>query len=194
MYMKSFNYIATKLLSLLLILQLTGCKKDAVAPIDKLPAATREGKNTFGCLVNGEAFLPKGSAFSGPNLECYYQNIIDPNPDRNGYFFGISATNKAKSSKVFNVNISTNSLAIKKGSILVLQKGIIGEATAAYYVSEVPFNTEYRTDYIYKGELHITHLDEVKQIVSGTFWFDAVNDKGEKVEVREGRFDVTFTR
>ena len=39
-----------------------------------------------------------------------------------------------------------------------------------------------------------TRLDEVKQIVSGTFWFDAVNDKGEKVEVREGRFDMIFTK
>jgi hypothetical protein len=30
--------------------------------------------------------------------------------------------------------------------------------------------------------------------VAGTFWFDAVNDRGEKVEVRQGRFDMLFSR
>ena len=29
-------------------------------------------------------------------------------------------------------------------------------------------------------------------IQSGTFWFDAVNEKGKKVEIREGRFDMHF--
>jgi hypothetical protein len=27
-------------------------------------------------------------------------------------------------------------------------------------------------------------------ILSGTFWFDAVNDIDEKVEIRDGRFDL----
>ncbi len=40
------------------------------------------------------------------------------------------------------------------------------------------------------GELTITKFDEINKIASGTFWFDAVNDKGEKVEVRDGRFDA----
>ena len=39
------------------------------------------------------------------------------------------------------------------------------------------------------GELKITHHDFSNAILSGTFWFDAVNSNGEIVEVREGRFD-----
>ncbi|MEJ7676398.1 MAG: hypothetical protein WKG06_00655 [Segetibacter sp.] len=31
-----------------------------------------------------------------------------------------------------------------------------------------------------QGELKITKLDETNRIVSGTFWFDAVNKNGEK--------------
>jgi hypothetical protein len=42
------------------------------------------------------------------------------------------------------------------------------------------------------GELKITKIDVSKSIVSGTFWFDAVNSKGEKVEIREGRFDWNY--
>jgi hypothetical protein len=55
------------------------------------------------------------------------------------------------------------------------------------------FNRFY-TNLINKGELTITKFDDVNQIMSGTFWFDAVNDKGVKVEVREGRFDVHFIK
>lgn len=31
-----------------------------------------------------------------------------------------------------------------------------------------------------------------KSIIAGTFWFDAINDKGEKVQIREGRFDWQY--
>jgi len=47
--MNNFNFKVSNLLYLFLILLLTGCKKDKLAPIDKLPAVTKEGKNTFGC-------------------------------------------------------------------------------------------------------------------------------------------------
>ncbi|MEJ7676395.1 MAG: hypothetical protein WKG06_00640 [Segetibacter sp.] len=43
------------------------------------------------------------------------------------------------------------------------------------------------------GELHITKFDETNRIVSGTFWFDGVNTNSEKVQVREGRFDMPYT-
>lgn len=44
------------------------------------------------------------------------------------------------------------------------------------------------------GELTIIKLDFENNIVSGTFWFDAINDDGEIVEIREGRFDMRFTQ
>lgn len=53
---------------------------------------------------------------------------------------------------------------------------------------------EYTTKSDFKGELYISNFDEINQIVSGTFWFDAVNNKGVKVEMREGRFDVQYVK
>lgn len=44
------------------------------------------------------------------------------------------------------------------------------------------------------GEMTITKLDFEDNIVSGTFWFDAVNNEGDMVEIREGRFDMRFTQ
>jgi len=42
------------------------------------------------------------------------------------------------------------------------------------------------------GQLTITKLDLQNRIISGTFYFDAVNPAGDKVSVTDGRFDVKF--
>jgi hypothetical protein len=53
----------------------------------------------------------------------------------------------------------------------------------------------YSTDSTTKGEITITHFDQRKQIVSGTFWFDAVETtNGDTVHVTDGRFDMQYTQ
>ena len=79
--------------------------------------------------------------------------------------------------------------------IFILEKYINNQFNADY--SEIPNNlvfNEFFTNDNFKGELIITKFDQVNQIISGTFWFDAVNNKGEKVEVRDGRFDMTYNK
>jgi hypothetical protein len=63
------------LFGILLTTLLSCCKKDdpTLTPLEQLPKATKVGANTAGCLVNGEAFLPKGFFPSG-NLICYFIN------------------------------------------------------------------------------------------------------------------------
>ena len=76
---------------------------------------------------------------------------------------------------------------------LILRKN--GKGGGAYQV--FPCNqlfTEYLTNDQIIGELNLKKFDLINQIASGTFWFDAVNSNGQKVEIREGRFDVKFTR
>jgi hypothetical protein len=54
----------TPLLALPLVLLLIQCHKDSpnpAKPEDQLPAATQTGANTFGCLVNGQPYTPKGN-------------------------------------------------------------------------------------------------------------------------------------
>ncbi|RRJ91607.1 hypothetical protein EG240_05250 [Paenimyroides tangerinum] len=51
------------------------------------------------------------------------------------------------------------------------------------------------TNSTYIGEMTITKFDLANEIVSGTFWFDVQNPwTGEKIEVREGRFDTHFSQ
>ena len=50
-------------------------------------------------------------------------------------------------------------------------------------------------DNMITGQLTITHFDQQKQIVSGTFYFDAVETtKGDTVHVTDGRFDMNYAQ
>ncbi len=57
----------------------------------------------------------------------------------------------------------------------------------------------FNTGFIYtnesqSGELTITHLDFNLQVVSGTFFFDVIDQNGALRQIREGRFDMQFTQ
>ena len=72
-----------------------------------------------------------------------------------------------------------------------------GKASARYsnYQTQPTMNyDDYSTTSIISGELWLKKLDTINQIVSGTFWFDAINANGGKVEIRQGRFDMRYSR
>lgn len=171
---------------------LSCCNKDEdKTPIEQLPPATTTGANTAGCLVNGVAFLPKGSSQFGPTLSCFYQQLQD------GYHLGLSLTEKGTNENK-SVNISTNPLQLIENSTYNL-----GEQTnngsnynsnfgEFWITSNIVNAIQYTTTATVTGELKITKLDMQQKIISGTFWYDAINSDGEKVQVRDGRFDMRY--
>ncbi len=173
------------LLSILTIVSSNSCKKNK-DPESQLPPATQEGRDTFGCLVDGNVFKPKGSPFGGPILSCAYQ-FID-----GGYYFQLAAKN---SGDIFRgVSIHTDSLQISEGNTYKLEDFYKkGGASARYSVAENLDLIEYLTTTAVLGELKISKLDTINRIVSGTFWFDAVNSDSHVVKVRDGRFDVRYS-
>lgn len=73
--MKNIIVIAT-----LMLLCAASCKKDKASE-DQLPPATQSGANTFGCLVNGKVFEPKGYDGTGrPNPHVQYDYDLNGQP------------------------------------------------------------------------------------------------------------------
>lgn len=185
--------LLARLLSLALLLTLMGssCEKEELSPLEQLPAATQEGKNTFGCLVNGQVFVPTGQlGFGIPPYSWYYQQLTqDYNPVK-GYMFRVSASDWKGQNKP-SIGLGTYSLELKEGTVYPLgEPSVVGKAYGEY-TKIAPVGLEnYSIVSPLTGEMRITKFDKQKRIVSGTFWFDAVNAAGEKVEVREGRFDM----
>jgi hypothetical protein len=98
-------------------------------------------------------------------------------------------------SQTLSVGIFTDSLEISQGRQLILsQKFLSGNAYGLYGHYDLNATPElFYSDSINSGELKIDFLDTINRVVSGTFWFDAINSGGEKVQVRSGRFDVKYS-
>jgi len=177
----------TKLFLLLFITTfLSGCKSDDNKN-NTLPPATQTGVGTFACYVNGKAFIDK----SGGWFNCYYQ-LVD-----GGYYFGIGGnTKRTMNNGLWSIGMGTYNKTISEGKTLLLVKG--GEEGNAFGGGGFSFPNIYyivsETNSEYTGELTITKLDFEKRIVSGTFSFDLQHPvTGERIEIREGRFDTLFT-
>ncbi len=181
------------LLSLILLLTLSCCDKDDDKPkseLEKLPPATQTGANTAGCLVNGQVFLPKGSSQFGPALSCFYQQ------DQDGYHFGLSINNKENKSLYKTVQFTTNPIQLVENTTYVLELKTDNGSNynsnfGEYYTLSFDGDKYYITTNVYIGELKITKLDTQQKIISGIFWYDAILS-GEKIEVRDGRFDMHY--
>ena len=150
-------------------------------PINQLPDATQTGENTFGCLLDGEAFIPGG----GTNpLDCVYQ-FVDGE-----YYFQLQGRKRNDNFNLISIGIATIAKEIDEGETYNLLEQAEGNVFARYGFSA---NFSY-TSTQDSGQLIITNLDMDNQIISGTFWFDVIDQNGELREIRDGRFDMEFTQ
>ena len=196
--MKQIHFLLFLISLSALVFTSAKCRKDKNNnPVDQLPPETQTGANTFGCLVNGQVFKPGGASLTGGSLSCNYQFL--GTGINGGYYFRLAAiyqNNTNGSGK--SIGINTDSLAIKENDKLLLTIPLTkGKASAGYsnYQTQPTMNyDDYSTTSIISGELWLKKLDTINQIVSGTFWFDAVNANGGKVEIRQGRFDMRYSR
>ena len=167
-----------------------GCKKHGPAG-PTLPPLTHEGKNTFGCLVNGAVFLPK-AAFLGSPTSCYYQKLYEGSE---GYVFVVSGRrNPANSCELSSISIYVDSISLETGKIFALRARPPGKHRASYRAANVytSRSSRYVTSDTLVGELTITFFDLDLGIVAGTFWFDGIDEFGNTVHVTEGRFDMQY--
>jgi hypothetical protein len=189
--------IKSTLILILFFITFYGCKKQKPSnPIDQLPPATDTGANTFGCLVNGKAVvIHKPFGDLSPDFGCEYQLIYNT---VSGYSFNVYGTDVVDGCHFTSVEIGLDSIQLHETTYLlntpIVNYGRHGLVDIANGCPPSPLLT-YLTDSIVTGQLTITHFDQEKQIVSGTFYFDAVETtRGDTVHVTDGRFDMNYTQ
>jgi hypothetical protein len=173
------------LIALLPLLFGISCKKDKLADeLSKLPPATQTGANTFGCLVNGKAWVPQGGCFLCPSvLKFYYY------PSITGSDFSILAQLKNSTrdervifgfspcdgigEKVFKSNDTTSVCSY-----------------VDYNRMECQIITSKGGDAEITGGVRITKFDLDNGIISGTFSFVLLKLNCETIEITNGRFDA----
>ena len=146
-----------------------------------LPAATQEGKNTGGALVNGQVWVAK---IEVPDTNPAGNNTIySVDPVLGIYRLQIVLRKYIYLDSQIVINISDNQDFSPKNYL-------IPDDSFSFYSPSV--NDVYYTKQGNVGTLTITRFDKVNRIVSGTFTFKAVNSAGQMVTITEGRFDRKF--
>lgn len=170
----------TSVLLLFALLGLSQCRKKDPDPADQLPPATQTGANTFGCLVNGQVWTPKGN-----NGTSNYSVNYDPT-FRNG-ILNVSAYryNSNDANDVQYIVLYSDSLKTPGGYTMKSsghQEGLFHDfKTGCDY-------SGHGRNYC-RGTLTITRLDAQAGIVSGTFAFTLYKAGCDSLRVTQGRFD-----
>lgn len=142
--------------------------------LEKLPPITREGRNTFGCLVNGKAFVVSNTS---DQVAIFQQGKLQ---------FGASIDDGDLDESVY----------------MIVGDPIAENETYSFNDAEYNAEYQYRNTYktciyefenTYGGTLIFSKIDRVKNIISGTFEFSTVTVGCDTIRITDGRFDVQYT-
>lgn len=175
------------LLILLTTFTLSCCNKDddnkPKTELEKLPPATQTGAQTFGCLIDGKAFVPPKFGINAPR--AFYQ------------FVGGAYTLSFGGSTSGTPNLK---------SVLIGAIDVPAIVTSSYqlkFEESGNFHSEYLigggtifsggTTNVNPGILIITRFDPSNFIISGTFEFTVLDDNGNEIKITNGRFDMQYT-
>jgi hypothetical protein len=167
-----------------LLLNAASCAKEDG---DTLPPETQEGKNTFGCLVNGKVWLKGDSGFMNHSLSAsmYGDSCV--------IYANNTADVKIQHLKlIINRKINTAKYYINSRTYSLLEH------------NESSCNCIFRSDSLYNQEssnISITYIDTTNRILSGTFAFKAklketlpltCDCDTSDINITNGRFDLHY--
>ncbi len=183
--MKPFNHYSLLIFCMLVFAY---CKKQKIIlpqpPVEQLPAATQEGKNTCGFLVNGKLWLPKGKRGNGsPNLTWWYDAGY-----RNGTFNINGYRYEKPDDSLFTSFVIGISNCTTTG-VYMLNKTAAGGAMYSNYYKNCTYYT-HDTLPGHNSYINITKFDLQNRIIAGTFQFSMVKPGCDTIRITEGRFDI----
>lgn len=150
------------------------CSDDLV-----LPPATTEGKDIFGCVVNGELFVKNHeydnrSFYSNDSAMIYRK--ADYYEYKGDHFEGV-------------ISLIAKNLNLEQGKTYPLAAPKAGQAHAEMTTVS---GQKYTTTDLNTGAWTITKIDKTNRIISGYFWFDIQTVDNDVYQVRRGRFDIKY--
>lgn len=139
---------------------------------------THEGKNTFGCKVNGEIWVANGNST--------YRSIESPSYKVETGRFGFEG---------FNTKDYDCRTYMRVGCENCFGVGVFtinDTYSEHFYGCMGDFNGAAHIDTNGTNKVEITRFDLENRIISGTFEYDLFNrENGQKIKITEGRFDLS---
>lgn len=188
----NYKLIMKKFILFVITIFLLSCSKDE----DSLTNINNDGTGGISCTINGEILKPRGLPYGSPTEYFGFAN------DGNIFYFAVGFHNRNPKTGVYKtIRVQVYDVAYQDPITLerlslegnTYQLGEYGDPnlygqykTFGLYEND---NILYNTTDILNGEIKITHHDVENYVISGTFWYDAINENGEIIRVRNGRFD-----
>jgi len=155
----------------------TSCKKQGIY---LLPPATNNGSNTFGCLINGKAFLGQSRSELFLSIAAVQGSYHDGTLSVLGsHYFGSTPTGS-----IFGISIDVQT---PKHSGIITVPGA-NRNIISYSDNQDTFR--FNSDSTHTGSVIITRFDSITHIYSGTFQGSLIDTYGKIVLITDGRFDV----
>ena len=164
------------------------CKKE----VNALPDATQTGANTAGCLIDGKAWVPRGSGGVGANYPIvggYERGLPTPNSviisfiDRNRDLMQLYVKSVDKPGR-YPLSFDTGA-----DPAYTVTKNFGIYSVGGFSIDDPDYN--YITTSQYVGYVDFTIADTTNKLLAGTFAFDAIDYLSKKtIRVTEGRFDI----
>lgn len=169
---------------ILLCFIFASCKKEKTDE-EKLPAITQTGANTFGCLINGKLYQPKGTIGPfKPNLDI----MVDPTFSEGS--FSVSTFNSDNTT----LDLSFGSDSIKATGVYEISPySRAGFLFSKSISGNVQCQTLSKIDHVGTGYIKVTRYDLINRIFSGEFEFHFTNTAcgiGNPIDITQGRFDI----
>jgi hypothetical protein len=148
--------------------------------LEKLPPITQSGKNTFGCLVNGKAYVVPNTMtvvaiYQGDMVQIHGSVDDFVSKDQN---ITIILFDPINVNEEYNLTNLPNHRAMFRNTKIIGAKNYL----TCWYEYE---NT-------YKGKLILSKIDRINFIISGTFEFSTVNQECDTIRITDGRFDIQY--
>ena len=174
--------LVTNIIACLCIIMLSSCNKDPYQDgTPELPPITMEGKNTFGCKINEEIWIP---FVKNPSQ---WNQAISINLDETSGKKVFRFTMKKRHDNI-NENLSFQIVNPRDGSnkqdnIIAGIYNFLG-STSNCPLFEMVDSTRF---------VLINKIDYDSRIISGTFTFNKfINECGDSTKITDGRFDLKF--
>ena len=171
------------LLLLALCSLFASCKKEPVDELSKLPPATQTGANTFGCLLNGKAWVAHTDCkyLCDPAFKIYYDNF------QGGYLALSAKFQNSKENLDQEIDIVFDSTNYKNQFFFVKNSNHLNIRLLNY--NGVTYNTVIDSTVNGNCQVQVSRYDLQSGIISGTFEFSLTKPSCVPISVTNGRFD-----
>jgi hypothetical protein len=176
-----------KLILILSILTFISCDTASVDLDDE--NYVFDGRGGVKCEVNGSLLKP--SVVTSPGANSVWFSVVDDE------YYDINALrltfrNRGQSPDFIDQFVTIEVTDVSTTTSMVGNIYNLGNEPNQGEYSIDTANSVYKTNDIYFGTLEILYHDIDNYILGGRFEFDAVNEDGEVIEIREGEFDLKY--